>query len=126
MSLIVAMTRQRSVVFLDLPSATRPLPFVSPCLEAGDAVAFNIASEAAHFGGSVGMTNGDEVIVSAIFLNYQITSASEVPAPAIQGKVDMSADKFLISEIEQPFVLKCVCCEHPFHNRSVAPLVART
>ena len=116
LSLIVAISQQRSVVFLDLPSATRPIPFVSPFLETGDAVAFN-ASEAAHFGGSLGRTIVDEVVVSAIFLNFQITSASNVPAPAIQGKVDMSADKFLFSEIEQPVVVKCVCCEHPVHNR---------
>ena len=117
-SVIIPFSDQHNVLFVDVTSATLPLPKLCPDMKAAQLLAF-CASEKAHCGVSATDAGDDRIVTSALFMDFAITRSSETRNPDLKvGLVDPTADHFMFSQVAQPAVLKCVCCEHPIVNRN--------
>ena len=116
LSVIIPFTTQRGPAFFDLLS-NGTIPFVTPKVDAGDMIAF-AAAEMPHTGICSASFGKEELVGSSLFLSFEVTdSASAFAETYISGKVDPSANQFLLCGIEQPAVLLCACCMHPIHDR---------
>jgi len=117
-SVIIPFSDQQNVLFVDLASATLPLRKLCPKLRTAELLAF-CASEKAHCGVSATDAGDDLVVTSALFMDFAITRSDEARNKDLKvGVVDPTADYFLFTQVHQPGVLKCVCCEQPIINRN--------
>ena len=118
-SVIVAVRRQRGVVFLasDIDAGSTTEEMTSPTLECGDRVEFD-QSRVTHVGHSVTATSIEEMVSHTLFMTFCIRRKHEETRPVLPY-VDVSPDVYHRHGSPAPSVAKCICCAHLIVERRV-------
>ena len=118
-SVIVAVRRQRGVVFLasehDAGNTTEQM--TSPTLDCGDRVEFD-QSRVTHVGHSVTAISIEEMVSHTLFMTFCIRRKHEETRP-VKPYVDVSPDVYHRHGSSAPSVAKCICCAHLMIERRV-------